>query len=356
MFPQTGTDGLDAVRECAVLSDTEERSCVDVARPVVLARRRENCSLSQAVAPGLAELGVFLPYSPLHHLLLAEFGGPLVATSGNVSGEPVITDNADAESRLARVADAFLHHDRPILRPADDSVLRVIGGEPRPIRIGRGMAPLEIDLSRDLPQPTLAVGGHMKGAIALGWGRRAVVSPHVGELDSPRSLDVFEQTIADLQALYRVEACRIVCDAHPNYASARWAVGQGLPVTGVQHHVAHASALAGERLEVRRWLVFAWDGVGFGSDGSLWCGEALAGAFAPGQFNMLYAFGVGEVAISMSGDRAHDAFVHTVRDVGAVSGAIAKLAPGAVIGLRGPFGSGWPVKAAEGSDIVPRLL
>jgi len=148
IFPQTGTDGLDAVRECAVLSDTEERSCVDVARPVVLARRRENCSLSQAVAPGLAELGVFLPYSPLHHLLLAEFGGPLVATSGNVSGEPVITDNADAESRLARVADAFLHHDRPILRPADDSVLRVIGGEPRPIRIGRGMAPLEIDLSR----------------------------------------------------------------------------------------------------------------------------------------------------------------------------------------------------------------
>ena len=278
MFPQTGADGLDAVRRYAVLSDTEAHSCVDVARPIMLARRRENCALSQAVAPGLAELGVVLPYSPLHHLLLTEFGGPLVATSGNVGGEPVITDNADAESRLARVADAFLHHDRPILRPADDSVLRVIGGKPRPIRIGRGMAPLEIELARDLPQPTLAVGGHMKGAIALGWGRRAVISPHIGELDSPRSLDVFDQTITDLQALYRVEARRIVCDAHPNYASARWAVGQGLPVTRVQHHVAHASALAGERPEVRRWLVFAWDGVGFGSDGSLWGGEALAGA------------------------------------------------------------------------------
>ena len=278
MFPQTGADGLDAVRKCVVLSDTEARSCVDVARPIMLARRRENCALSQAVAPGLAELGVFLPYSPLHHLLLAEFGGPLVATSGNVSGEPVITDNAEAESRLARVADAFLHHDRPILRPADDSVLRVIGGRPRPLRIGRGMAPLEIELARDLPQPTLAVGGHMKGAIALGWERRAVVSPHIGELDSPRSLDVFEQVIADLQALYRVEARRIVCDAHPNYASARWAVGQGLPITRVQHHVAHASALAGEHPEVGRWLVFAWDGVGFGSDGSLWGGEALVGA------------------------------------------------------------------------------
>ena len=162
--------------------------------------------------------------------------------------------------------------------PADDSVLRVIGGKPRPLRIGRGMAPLEIELSRDLPQPTLAVGGHMKGAIALGWERRAVVSPHIGELDSPRSLEVFEQVIADLQALYRVEACRIVCDAHPNYASARWAVGQGLPITRVQHHVAHASALAGEHPEVRRWLVFAWDGVGFGSDGNLWGGEALVGA------------------------------------------------------------------------------
>ena len=278
MFPQTGADGLDAVRKCVHLSDTEARSCVDVARPIVLARRRENCALSQAVAPSLAELGVFLPYSPLHHLLLAEFGGPLVATSGNVSGEPVITDNADVEKRLARVADAFLHHDRPILRPADDSVLRVIGGRPRPLRVGRGMAPLEIELSRDLPEPTLAVGGHMKAAIALGWERRAVVSPHIGELDSPRSLDVFEQVIADLQALYRIEASRIVCDAHPNYASARWAVGQGLPITRVQHHAAHASALAGEHPDVGRWLVFAWDGVGFGSDGSLWGGEALVGA------------------------------------------------------------------------------
>ena len=129
-----------------------------------------------------------MPYSPLHHLLLAEFGGPLVATSGNVSGEPVITDNAEAERRLAPVADAFLHHDRPILRPADDSVLRMIAGKPRPLRIGRGMAPLEIELSGDLPQPTLAVGGHMKGAIAIGWESRAVVSPHIGELDSPRSL------------------------------------------------------------------------------------------------------------------------------------------------------------------------
>ncbi len=129
--------------------------------------------------------------------------------------------------RLAKIADAFLHHDRPILRPADDSVVRVIAGAARPIRIGRGMAPLEIELAEPLPEPMLAVGGQMKGAVALGWGRRVVVSPHIGELDSPRGLAVFEQVIADLQALYRVEARRIVCDAHPDYAPTRWALAAG---------------------------------------------------------------------------------------------------------------------------------
>lgn len=299
MFPQIGADGLDAVRKCAILSDVEAQRCAAAARPIVLVRRRADCRLSQAVAPGLGELGVFLPYSPLHHLLLSEFGAPLVATSGNVSGEPVISDNTEAEIRLGRVADAFLHHDRPILRPADDSVVRVIAGKPRPIRVGRGMAPLEIELPRDLPQPTLAVGGHLKSAVALGWGCRAVVSPHLGELDSPRSLEVFEQAIADLQALYRVKARSIVCDSHPNYASVRWARAQQLPVMQVQHHAAHASALAGEHPEVRRWLTFAWDGIGIGGDRELWGGEALAGA--PGAWRRVASIRPFDV---IGGDRA----------------------------------------------------
>ena len=277
MFPQAGFDDLDAVRESVVLGEAEARAVFDAARPIVLARRQPGCRLSAALAPGLAELGVFLPYSPLHHLLLTAFGAPLVATSGNISGEPVITDNAEAEARLSPVADAFLDHDRPIVRPADDSVVRVVAGLPRPLRVGRGMAPLEIELPAELAEPTLAVGGHMKGAVALGWGRRAVVSPHIGELDSPHSLEVFAQVIADLQALYRVEARNIVCDAHPGYASTRWAKQQGRPVAQVQHHVAHASALAAENPEIDRWLIFAWDGVGLGDDGDLWGGEALAG-------------------------------------------------------------------------------
>ncbi|MDE2074286.1 MAG: carbamoyltransferase HypF [Alphaproteobacteria bacterium] len=278
MFPPAGAYGQAILRDYVELDDAEAAACTDPVRPIVLATKRAGAALSAEIAPGLNELGVFLPYSPLHHLLLGEFGGPLVATSGNVSGEPVITDNDEAEARLAGVADGFLHHDRPILRPADDSVLRAIAGRARPIRIGRGLAPLEIETPFAFAVPTLAVGGHMKGAIALGWNHRIVLSPHIGELDSPRSLAVFEQVIADLQRLYRVRAERLVCDLHPGYASARWAREQQLPLIRVQHHMAHAAALAGERAEIARWLIFAWDGIGLGDDGTLWGGEALLGA------------------------------------------------------------------------------
>ena len=278
MFPLRGVDGLDAIRACVVMNETDERALKDPARPIVLVRRRAGFSFSCHLAPGLSEIGAFLPYSPLHALMLDAFCGPLVATSGNISGEPVLTDNAEAEARLGAVADAFLHHNRPIVRPADNSIMRIIGGKPRAIRLGRGIAPLEIDLPKRLPEPILAVGGHMKNAIALGWERRAVVSPHIGDLDSPRSIEIFAQVISDLQKLYRVEVRKIICDAHPHYASTRWALAQDLPLMRIQHHIAHASALAGEHIGVRKWLVFTWDGIGYGSDGDLWGGEAFAGA------------------------------------------------------------------------------
>jgi hydrogenase maturation protein HypF len=252
---------------------------LDPARPIVLAPMAASFRLSPGLAPGLAELGAFLPYSPLHHELLTAFGRPLVATSGNISGEPVITANAEAQQRLADIADAFLHHDRPIVRPADDPVVRPMAGAARTLRLGRGLAPLELELPEPgrLARPLLATGGHLKVTVALAWDRRVVVSPHIGELDSPRSNDIFIQIIKDLQSLYNVNTEIIVCDRHPGYASTRWARRQGLPVIAVQHHAAHASALAGEHPDVARWLVFAWDGVGYGDDGSLWGGEALAG-------------------------------------------------------------------------------
>lgn len=278
MFPVAGDDGLDVVREAVALTEEEAAIAGGPIRPIVLATRQAGCTLASNVAPGLDEIGVFLPYSPLHQLLLDAFGRPVVATSGNVSGEPVLTDNKEAEHRLQAVADAFLQHNRPIVRPADDPVYRRIGGRMRPLRIGRGCAPRELSLPWTQSEPLLAVGGHMKGTVALSWDRRVVVSPHIGEMDSPRSLDVFEQVAEDLQALYGVRATRVVCDAHPGYTTHRWAQRRSpLPVETVWHHEAHASAVAAEYANDHDWLMFAWDGVGLGRDGTLWGGEALYG-------------------------------------------------------------------------------
>jgi hydrogenase maturation protein HypF len=278
MFPVAGDDGLDCLRQHAIPSDAEAELLASPVRPIVLVTRRPSSTLADNVAPALREIGAFLPYSPLHQLLLEGFGGPLVATSGNISGEPVLTVNEEAAQRLQHVADAFLHHDRPIIRPADDPVFRRIGGRMRPLRLGRGCAPVELTLPWRQPVPLLAVGGHMKGALALSWDDRVVVSPHIGEMDSPRSLAVFEQLAADLQALYGVAAQKIACDAHSGYTTHQWARRQPLPVETVWHHEAHASAAAAEFARPGQWLMFAWDGVGLGEDGTLWGGEALLGS------------------------------------------------------------------------------
>jgi hydrogenase maturation protein HypF len=278
LYPWRGADGLDAVRREFDLEPAAETALLDPARPIVLLRATARIELAANVAPGLGEIGVFLPYSPLHQLLLDGFDGPLVATSGNVSGEPVLTEPDDAQSRLVEVADAFLHHDRPIVRPADDSVVRVIAGRARPIRLGRGIAPLELTLPHPLERPVLAVGGHLKATVALAWDRRVVVSPHIGDMGTLRSEQVFAQVAADLQRLYDVRADVVLSDTHPDYATTRWARASGLRHVTVQHHRAHASALVMEHGRTGdATIVFAWDGVGLGDDGTLWGGETFAG-------------------------------------------------------------------------------
>ncbi|MDP1923898.1 MAG: carbamoyltransferase HypF [Thiobacillus sp.] len=273
---------LDALRTVVHATPELESFFAAPERPIVLLPKRADSRLSEHIAPGLAEIGCLLPYSPLHALLLNDFGGPLVATSGNLSGEPVLTDNAEAQTRLAHLADAFLHHNRPIVRPADDPVYRVIAGKPRPLRLGRGSAPLEFDLPGSLAEPVLALGSHMKNTVCLAWGTRAVVSPHIGELDTLRSLDTLAQVAADLQRLYQVRASRLIVDRHPGYGYRRFARDSGLPLTEIWHHHAHASALAWEFPDVKEWLVFAWDGVGLGEDGTMWGGEAFTGT--PGRW------------------------------------------------------------------------
>jgi hydrogenase maturation protein HypF len=278
MYPWRGADGLEAVRADFELEAAAREALLDPARPIVLLRTDRAAPLARGVAPGLREIGVFLPYSPLHQLLLEAHGGPVVATSGNVSGEPVLTDEDAAERRLAGVADAFLHHDRPIVRPADDSVVRVIAGRARPIRLGRGLAPVELELPQAVPHPVLAVGAHLKATVALAFGRRVVVSPHIGDMGTLRSELVFAQVATDLQRLYDVRAAAVLCDAHPDYATSRWARAAGLPVHEVLHHHAHASALVTEHGRPDEpALVFAWDGVGLGADGTLWGGETFVG-------------------------------------------------------------------------------
>lgn len=278
LVPWRGENGLDLAARIADPDAAERELLRSPLRPIVLVGKRAGSPLAEAVAPGLAEVGLMLPYSPLHHLLAEGYGGPLVATSANLSGEPVLTEGAEVEARLGRVADAFLHHNRPIRRPADDSVFRRVAGQMRPIRAGRGLAPMERPLPFRLERPLLAVGADLKNTVALAFHERVVISPHIGDLGTARGAEVFERVIADLAALYGAAPAAVVHDAHPGYHSAHWARTRSLPSIPVFHHHAHASALAGEHGLDGPLLVFTWDGTGYGEDGTVWGGEALLGA------------------------------------------------------------------------------
>jgi len=282
MFPSPASQPLQHVGTAAALTRAEAGLLQSPERPIVIVRRKAGGALSAQIAPGLADIGVMLPYSPLHHLLLHDFGSALVATSANISGEPVLTDNTVVQQRLGHVADGFLHHNRPIERPADDPVYRVIQDRPRLLRPGRGCTPLEHALPFRLAQPVLAVGGHIKNTVALAWDRRIVISPHIGDMGNARSLEVFERTVSDLQSLYQVEVETILCDAHPGYATTRWAEQRNLPVHRIFHHHAHAAVACPVAPDDGPVLVFTWDGVGLGPDNTLWGGEALLGV--PGRW------------------------------------------------------------------------
>ncbi|MDJ0957216.1 MAG: carbamoyltransferase HypF, partial [Arenicellales bacterium] len=210
MAPQLGDDLLDGVRIIVTPRPEQAHLLVSPKRPIVLCDKNQPSPLAENIAPRLNEVGVFLPYSPLHHLILDAFGGPLVATSGNISGEPVLTEETEAEQRLSNIADGFLHHNRDIRRPADDAVFRFSAHGMRPLRLGRGYAPLELRLIGALPKPMLAVGGHMKNTVCLAWRDRVVISPHIGDLDSPRSTRIFQQVVEDLQRVYDTEPELIV--------------------------------------------------------------------------------------------------------------------------------------------------
>ncbi|MCX5053543.1 MULTISPECIES: carbamoyltransferase HypF [unclassified Streptomyces] len=280
----------DDVRHLVRLSPAERSLLEGRARPVVLVRRRPHPSNApgdlrpaEAVAPGSPDLGVMLPYTPLHHLLLGLPGDPdgprlLVMTSGNVSGEPIVTDDTEALERLAHLADAWLTHDRPIHVPCDDSVVRVCDGEPLVIRRSRGYAPLPLSLPLPV-RPALAVGGDLKNAFCLGAGRQAWLSAHIGDMDDVGTQRAFENAAAQLESITGVRPEALVSDRHPGYRSAGWVDRNAAhrPVVRVQHHHAHiAAAMAEHGLDGTRPVIgVAFDGTGHGDDGAVWGGEFL---------------------------------------------------------------------------------
>jgi hydrogenase maturation protein HypF len=263
-----------AQRLCQV-SPAEAALLQEPAAPIVLLQRNgESAELAPAVAPGLPWLGLILPASPLHHLLLADFGRPLVATSGNRSSEPICIEENDALQRLAGIADVFLVHDRPIRRPLDDSVLRYAAGRPLTLRRARGYAPSPIELPESLP-PILAAGGHLKNTVAVSLGRQAVLSQHLGDLDDALTQRHCAATLEELPRLFGVAPRALACDSHPDYASRRLAESRGLPLHPVSHHYAHALACMAEHRLRPPLLAITWDGIGLGEDGGLWGGEFL---------------------------------------------------------------------------------
>lgn len=280
----------DDVRHLVRMAPEERSLLEDRTRPVVLMRRRPHPSgtagalqPAEAVAPGSPDLGVLLPYTPLHHLLLGLPGDPdgprlLVMTSGNVSGEPIVTDDTEALERLAHLADAWLTHDRAIHVPCDDSVVRVCDGQPLVIRRSRGHTPLPLTLPLPV-RPALAVGGDLKNAFCLGEGRRAWLSAHIGDMDDVGTQQAFERAVEQLQFITGVQPEVLAADRHPGYRSVRWADRNAArrPVARVQHHHAHvASAMAEHGLDGTRQVIgVAFDGTGHGDDGAVWGGEFL---------------------------------------------------------------------------------
>jgi hydrogenase maturation protein HypF len=277
---------MAAARRLAHLSTAEEVLLQSKERPIVLLRKRPSSPLSPLVAPGNNYIGIMLPYTPLHTLLLQNLPAALpvlVMTSGNISDEPIISDNAEAVERLSSLADAFLLNNRDIAARCDDSVIRVWRGAELPIRRSRGYAPFPVRLPHEVP-PMLAVGGELKATFCLTKGRYGYMSQHIGDMENLETLQAFEQAVAHFEHIFRSQPELIACDMHPDYLSTRWALSNNahLPVLQVQHHHAHIAAVMGEhRLDGRQAVIgLSFDGTGYGPDGAIWGGEVLLADYA----------------------------------------------------------------------------
>jgi hydrogenase maturation protein HypF len=262
-------------KDCAV-SPLEARLLNSPESPIVILEQKagDSRTVVSDVAPANPYLGVMLPYTPIHHLLMRELQFPVVATSGNLSDEPICIDEREALARLAGIADLFLVHDRPILRHVDDSIARIMLGRELVLRRARGYAPLPLPCTGLVPD-LLAVGGHLKNTIAITVENNVFISQHIGDLENPEALRAFQDVIHTFKHLYHVAPGQVAADMHPDYLSTKYAQETRLPVFSVQHHFAHVAACMAENELEGAVLGVAWDGTGYGPDGTIWGGEFL---------------------------------------------------------------------------------
>ncbi len=265
---------IASVKKDCIVNRLEERLLTSPERPIVLLKKSAKCTVSEQVAPANPYLGVMLPYTPLHQLLMDGLNFPLIATSGNLTDEPMAIETDEAISKLSTIADMFLTHNRPIVRRMDDSIARIIDGREVVIRRARGYAPLPIEVGHKLPQ-ILALGGHLKNTIAISIDNQIYLSQHIGDLETKEAIEAFQSTARDFQRLYDFEPEVVAVDMHPGYASTRFGEGLNFKLHRVQHHLAHVySVMADNGLEGSP-LGISWDGTGHGEDRTVWGGEFI---------------------------------------------------------------------------------
>jgi hydrogenase maturation protein HypF len=267
---------LAAARELCEVDAAGQALLASARRPIVLLPRRPGARVADAVAPGNSELGLMLPYTPLHHLLLRQMAAPIVLTSGNVSDEPIAYRDDDALTRLAGIADAFLTHDRAIHIRTDDSVARPVRGQVSLLRRSRGYAPEPVTVAAGFPRPVLACGAELKNTFCLAAGTRAFVSHHIGDLENFETLRSFTEGIEHFRRLFGIDPEVAAYDLHPDYLSSKYALElDGVDLVGVQHHHAHIASCLADNGEEGPVIGVAFDGTGFGTDDTIWGGEFL---------------------------------------------------------------------------------
>ncbi|MBI4825535.1 MAG: carbamoyltransferase HypF [Nitrospirae bacterium] len=274
---------IESVKAEAQVSVLEERALCSVERPIVILRKKENTRLPDSISPGNDTIGAFLPYTPLHHIILQRLKRPIVATSANISDEPITKDEDDAFKRLSGIADYFLIHDREIIRRCDDSVVRIVSERQVPIRRSRGFSPLPVILPFKLKRPVLALGPYMNNTIAVGIDDKVYLSQHIGDLETPLAMEFYEETVNDFLRLFNIKPEIVVSDMHPRYLSTMFGEKHYKDkLVKVQHHFAHIlSCMAENDIQTDEEVIgFAFDGTGYGTDKTVWGSEGMIASYA----------------------------------------------------------------------------